>query len=608
VEREDGLQFKPYVTTLASAVRSNNGPLTIGIYGPWGSGKTTLMSMIRAQLTREPLRNDTQDPLITTWFNAWKYEQDDNPTLPLISNIISALENEKTFTHFTKPVITTLRTIVSGFVLKGKLNAPVVGDVGVEFDGRKLLEEVDKRRDATLKITSSYHEAFNSLNTLSIKSKIVVFIDDLDRCLPNNALKLLEAIKLILSQQGFIFILGLDHTTLLNFLDMKYREEYGIDNSNATHYLDKIVQRQFEIPPHTNRMAKLCSILRQESDDIDADDIAVLTKILPLATEENPRSTIKFLNGLLLDKFIHDELPHSERIGLPFFGMHRLIQNEFLAFFTLVAKHRSVAQPLRVYIKNGAENEQKLEDIASEAQLMQFDEKRFREAVQLLEQQSDLLQLMASTLGLFWLENHNHRELCIDFYITHRGSAKASLPVSMRAEGNSSSAGAICRVLVFSKPDQSSVRFARLLEKQFKLGDVRFARELESGMELLQNWFPDKFIGGSILVICLNLADIRHHASAIIRYTQNLLMDSGRIIPNPTIPYVIIYSTDQSLFPHVEDVYTRFQDSDFEKVCRLYKLDLSNKDDIDAAVEFFSDQILVELDALRSILLSEGSV
>ncbi|MEZ4701535.1 MAG: SUMF1/EgtB/PvdO family nonheme iron enzyme [Rhodothermales bacterium] len=82
--------------------------------------------------------------------------------------------------------------------------------------------------------------------------RLVVFIDDLDRCLPEKAIEVLEAIKLFMDVEGCIFVLGLDRDVIARGIEMKYRErgaddrQFAIDGAS---YLEKIIQVPFRIPP-----------------------------------------------------------------------------------------------------------------------------------------------------------------------------------------------------------------------------------------------------------------------------------------------------------------------------------------------------------------------
>ena len=77
--------------------------------------------------------------------------------------------------------------------------------------------------------------------------RLVVLVDDLDRCLPQKAIDVLEAIKLFLDARGCVFVLGLDREVITHAIRVKYRDMEGCIDGER--YLEKIVQLQFDLPP-----------------------------------------------------------------------------------------------------------------------------------------------------------------------------------------------------------------------------------------------------------------------------------------------------------------------------------------------------------------------
>ena len=112
--REDGLGFTEYARTLAGAALGTEGPFTIGVFGDWGTGKTSLMRMIQRELANE-------EEVLTVWFEAWRYGREEHPILPLVATIIKAIKDQTD--KDTKPgrfskVLNALRALVYGVSLK----------------------------------------------------------------------------------------------------------------------------------------------------------------------------------------------------------------------------------------------------------------------------------------------------------------------------------------------------------------------------------------------------------------------------------------------------------------------------------------------------------
>src|SRR5262249_38411648 len=108
-----------------------------------------------------------------------------------------------------------------------------------------------------------YYNAFELLREAAPPSnaigddvpKVVVFIDDLDRCMPAKAVRLLESIKLVLTQPGFIYVLGLDKPVVERFIEVEYRKALGNYEAlvRGVKYLDKLVQLPLHLPDHATR-------------------------------------------------------------------------------------------------------------------------------------------------------------------------------------------------------------------------------------------------------------------------------------------------------------------------------------------------------------------
>ena len=108
---DDCLGFTSYVETLKQVVLQKDiAPVTVGVFGDWGSGKTSLMRMLEHAL------NDGSSDAITVWFNPWQFEDKDEVQTALIHAILDVLGKQKSLTDDAKDVLRKL--LESASVLK----------------------------------------------------------------------------------------------------------------------------------------------------------------------------------------------------------------------------------------------------------------------------------------------------------------------------------------------------------------------------------------------------------------------------------------------------------------------------------------------------------
>ncbi|NUM44892.1 MAG: SUMF1/EgtB/PvdO family nonheme iron enzyme [Anaerolineales bacterium] len=290
---KDALDFQPYIDTLADILSSPNTrtPLTIGVFGTWGSGKTSLMRLVQKGLPGS---------YRTAWFDAWKYDKETTLWRALLLTVLTALReaipknNRSSLKELVDLETSLYQTIDREEVGNLQINwgkvAEGVGQgviqIGLSFlpgvstltkmveelqkDGAttattKLVEALERERSKIhieqVQFLDQFQKRFKELTDKHIVQKnlrLVVFIDDLDRCLPEKAVEVLEAIKLFLDVEGCAFVLGLDHEVIARGIEIKYKE-LGFDPKteadrqrfaiDGTRYLEKIIQLPFQIPP-----------------------------------------------------------------------------------------------------------------------------------------------------------------------------------------------------------------------------------------------------------------------------------------------------------------------------------------------------------------------
>jgi hypothetical protein len=236
----DLLGFDSYVEVLSELCQHPElAPLCLGVFGSWGSGKSSLMQMIKANIDEE----GNQDNL-TLWFNAWRYEGKEEAQSALIHAIIGQMEAKRTIGDEAKELI---KSVVSGasvlklskFIYKTAttMTPDITGFLDIFSDESKKLadtmENFDKRFEALL-------------NSVGIK-RVIVFVDDLDRCSSAKVIETFETIKLFLNTPSCTFVVGADAERIESAVAEVYSLS-GADQKRKRDYLEKIVQIPFNIP------------------------------------------------------------------------------------------------------------------------------------------------------------------------------------------------------------------------------------------------------------------------------------------------------------------------------------------------------------------------
>ncbi|HMA65470.1 MAG: SUMF1/EgtB/PvdO family nonheme iron enzyme [Fibrobacterota bacterium] len=308
--RKDLLQFDSCAQVLARAALETPESITIGIFGKWGTGKTSMMRLIKANI--EEIARNEKTHAVPVWFNAWQYEKEEHLIVPLTATITRAIDKElkdgkwnEKFLKAAKSVRDALRSIAYGFEVKGKIGIPLVSEAEINLSGKDMIERYqDLTKDSVL-ARSLYFDAFEQLENCAKSGadspRIIVFIDDLDRCFPPKAVALLEGIKLVLNQPGFSFVMGIHDEIISEFVKTKYSSECGIDGSHFEDYLDKIIQVKVPVPEReADEMNDYITQLLNQTGVIDKNDIAGLVNLIAESCNRNPRSIVRMLNRIMV--------------------------------------------------------------------------------------------------------------------------------------------------------------------------------------------------------------------------------------------------------------------------------------------------------------------
>ncbi|MBK8210999.1 MAG: SUMF1/EgtB/PvdO family nonheme iron enzyme [Rhodospirillales bacterium] len=333
---EDRLDRERYVKALAQLALTCQTPMVFGLYGGWGVGKTSMMLQIRQQI------DDDGTP--TVWFDPWRHQFDEDPIVALLQTMVVDLGKEKS--TGVKEILTTVALALGSSLTKKVL--------GLNFDDYRKMqafvaEEMFTLRNAQIRLREAIEELIKKTRTKN--KRIVFFIDDLDRCLPANMLKMLEALKLYLNVKDCVYFLGLDHTIVRKGIEKEYAE-LKIEDQD---YLDKIIQLPFAIPPIHGEKATpfIESLLPQEAKSCAAN--------LALFLANNPRKVKRFVNTLALNLVLAANIFGEQKYNIDLIVAFLLIQHRKEALFKqiganphlylelAVAKAKEETQPAQDY-------------------------------------------------------------------------------------------------------------------------------------------------------------------------------------------------------------------------------------------------------------------
>lgn len=279
----DLLYYEPIARTVTRLIKDAKGKaLTIGVHGDWGAGKSSVLKMVEAAFT-DPKVKKEDAKTVCVWFNGWAFEGYDDAKAVVIETIVDELRRQRpgnvkvaeaamkvlrrvdwlkvakragglAFNLATGlPSPDQLETVVSA--AKAFLSKPSASVTGEDIEGfvDKAAEYVKGKEDAENTVPAQIHafrEAFEELLEAAKVDRLVVLVDDLDRCLPATAIATLEAIRLFLFVPKTAFVIGADEA-MIEYAVKDHFPDLPASSGPAGYarnYLEKLIQVPFRIP------------------------------------------------------------------------------------------------------------------------------------------------------------------------------------------------------------------------------------------------------------------------------------------------------------------------------------------------------------------------
>ncbi|MGI0033575.1 MAG: pentapeptide repeat-containing protein, partial [Nitrososphaeraceae archaeon] len=298
------LDFNLYRDAIVSIVKNSYPKFTMGIFGDWGTGKTTLINSIDKAL-------QTEKDLIIVRLEAWRYKQEQFAIVSMLRTIAYALPAEKRFEDlkqkletsaisFLKKTSDILTSIITKYVSEeDEISQEMFDSFKKEFNSKiQLIAELD--RDTVYFI--GFEEIRKEIKNLRLDNpafRIIVFVDNLDKCSPKKALEILEFIRVFHDIDGFICIIGISQDMMVKLSDIENNET----SNEGEHYIKNLIQVPITLPKWSNQdIVKLVrdfikkGMIHEKFKEVIDKNI----ELISVAVDNNPREIKRFLNNFIV--------------------------------------------------------------------------------------------------------------------------------------------------------------------------------------------------------------------------------------------------------------------------------------------------------------------
>lgn len=321
---QDQFKLGGFVDQIRIAVEYTETPFVFGVLGDWGTGKTSVLNLLKDSFNT--VKSD-KTYFVPIWFNAWHYENEASIIYPLLYAIKKDYEKRVV-------VFNTAKDFGKGFLKVVAASTLAVTDVGMRMASKKLIgeaitledlkghvndvldrpSEVEKVLNDWADQITTLNEAYQSLidsyaTDLGIKENIdkenirfVILIDDLDRCLPQTAVTVLENIKNFLAAEKCVYVFGLNPKVVYQGIRAKYQ---GLE-IDGREYLEKILNYSFYVPKasvddvYSFAVNSLKALLPVSERALHQKRFDAFGSVLKEARFSNPRKVKRIFNHYLL--------------------------------------------------------------------------------------------------------------------------------------------------------------------------------------------------------------------------------------------------------------------------------------------------------------------
>lgn len=275
--RDDLLGYQVHADLLRDIVLDPTMlPISIGVFGDWGSGKSSLMLLMQNSINSWKIKTDEENEkksdaqkkntkVLQIMFNSWQFEDYEDTKLTLIETILGGvikdIEDHRDVFENAEACLKKIKYLKLGVVvLKNIARKIVPKDIQELLPNKEEWNEI-RKEDQDLLIEEAkeanssnfimrFREDFARIISVGDYRSVIVYIDDLDRCAPERIIQCLEAVKLFVNVDRTAFVIGADQRIIEHAIQERYKTplQQTTISSPYSDYLEKLIQLPYKLP------------------------------------------------------------------------------------------------------------------------------------------------------------------------------------------------------------------------------------------------------------------------------------------------------------------------------------------------------------------------
>ena len=322
---EDALERVPLIEEVGEAIARCTPPQVFGVHGDWGLGKTSFLHQVQWYLTGEcpqqpeSVTKDMDDKrkaaevrggaltqrggvhckeIRTIWFDAWRYQNEAAPVVALLHEMRAQLSwRSRAAGSASRAVQVAARGALLS--LEG-----LTKEIGFQYSKFREASRDWESENLAAKLPShTLREHLCEVIRQLLQEKVgetarrlVVFIDDVDRCEPEAAYRLLEGLKIYLTLDNCVFVLGMNQKAIEEAIAQRIKTGAGKNAMmRAAAYMEKLCQNVWRLPAVRKPEQALCELLKETIKDEAVRGYIRQGLSVPVPGEGTPPSTYQCL-------------------------------------------------------------------------------------------------------------------------------------------------------------------------------------------------------------------------------------------------------------------------------------------------------------------------